>query len=45
MMLETQSLDLYLRFAEKSNNRETKEVLFKIAEEEKEHLAALGNLL
>jgi rubrerythrin len=45
MMLETQALDLYLRFAHKSINAETKEVLFRIAQEEKSHLAALGNLL
>jgi rubrerythrin len=45
MMLETQALDLYLRFAAKSTNTETKDVLFKIAQEEKGHLAALGRLL
>ncbi len=44
MMLETQALDLYLRFSQKTNNTQTKEMLFKIAEEEKGHLAALGNL-
>ena len=45
MTLETQSLDLYLRFSEKSKNKETKDVLLKIAEEEKAHLKSLGNLL
>jgi rubrerythrin len=45
MMLETQALDLYLRFANKSGKAETKEVLFRIAQEEKTHLAALGGLL
>lgn len=45
MMLETQALDLYLRFAAKSTNAETKDVLFKIAQEEKAHLASLGLLL
>ena len=45
MMLETQALALYLRFAVKSTNVETKDVLFKIAQEEKGHLAALGRLL
>ena len=45
MMLETQALDLYLRFADKSTNAETKDVLFRIAQEEKAHLAALGRLL
>jgi rubrerythrin len=45
MMLETQALDLYLRFAAKSTNAETKDVLFKIAQEEKGHLVALGRLM
>jgi rubrerythrin len=45
MMLETQALDLYLRLAAKSTNAETKDVLFKIAREEKGHLAALGRLM
>jgi rhodanese-related sulfurtransferase len=45
MMLETQALDLYLRFADKSREDETKKTLFAIAEEEKAHLAALGRLM
>jgi len=45
MMLETQALDLYLRFAEKSREDQTKEVLFKLADEEKGHLKSLGRLL
>jgi len=45
MMVETQALDLYLRFADKSREDETKKTLFAIAEEEKAHLAALGRLL
>ena len=45
MMLETQGMDLYLRFADKSANPQTKEVLFRVAEEEKAHLTALGHLL
>jgi sulfur-carrier protein adenylyltransferase/sulfurtransferase len=44
MMLETQALDLYLRFAEKSAHEETKKVLFLIADEEKNHLTTLGRL-
>lgn len=44
MMLETQALDLYLRFSQKTDNPHTKEMLFKIADEEKDHLAALGKL-
>ncbi len=45
MMVETQALDLYLRFADKSRDGQTRETLFAIAEEEKAHLAALGRLL
>jgi len=45
MMLETQALDLYLRFAEKSQDRRTQKVLFSIADEEKAHLTSLGALL
>ncbi|MGB6064474.1 MAG: ferritin family protein [Desulfomonilaceae bacterium] len=44
MMLETQALDLYLRFADKSENQKTKEVLYRIGDEEKAHLVALGDL-
>jgi rhodanese-related sulfurtransferase/rubrerythrin len=45
MMLETQALDLYLRFAEKSQEEGTKQVLFTLADEEKMHLKSLGKLL
>jgi rhodanese-related sulfurtransferase/rubrerythrin len=45
MMIETQALDLYLRFAEKSTHNLTKTALFAIADEEKAHLGSLGNLL
>lgn len=45
MMLETQALDLYLRFAEKGTNTKTKKVLLKVGDEEKGHLSALGHLL
>jgi len=45
MMLETQALDLYLRFSQKTDSAETKDVLFKLADEEKAHLAALGRWL
>ena len=45
MMIETQALDLYLRMAQESRRPETREVLFRIAEEEKAHLAALGRWL
>ena len=42
MMLETQALDLYLRFADRSDQPQTKEVLYALAGEEKAHLASLG---
>jgi rubrerythrin len=45
MMLETQALDLYLRFAQKSSHAVSRDVLFKLADEEKAHLEALGRLL
>jgi sulfur-carrier protein adenylyltransferase/sulfurtransferase len=45
LMLETQALDLYLRFAAKIADRETKNVLYRLGDEEKAHLAALGRLL
>jgi hypothetical protein len=45
MMLETQALDLYLRFSDKTAKVRTKDVLLKLADEEKAHLAALGDLL
>jgi sulfur-carrier protein adenylyltransferase/sulfurtransferase len=44
MMLEAQALDLYLRFADKIHDEETKKVLLKISDEEKAHLEALGRL-
>jgi rubrerythrin len=44
MMVETQALDLYIRFAGRTENEQTKQVLYKIADEEKGHLAALGEL-
>ena len=44
MMLEAQALDLYMRFAHKSEKEETKKLLFKIGDEEKAHLKALGKL-
>ncbi|MEJ2715718.1 MAG: ferritin family protein [Deltaproteobacteria bacterium] len=44
MMLEAQALDLYLRFAEKIESGDATEILYKIGDEEKGHLAALGRL-
>jgi len=45
MMLETQALDLYLRLARRSANLLAQTILLAIAEEEKGHLASLGQLL
>ena len=45
MMIETQALDLYLRFADKSLDDRTQSVLFTIANEEKAHLSSLGDLM
>jgi rubrerythrin len=45
MMLEAQAMDLYMRYAEKSEDSEVKKVLFKMANEEKAHLKSLGDLL
>ncbi len=45
MMLETQALDLYLRYSQRAEEKRSKEVLFGIAEEEKAHLKALADLM
>lgn len=45
MMLEAQALDVYSRYAHKSEDGSTRKVLLQIANEEKEHLEALGRLL
>ena len=45
MMLETQAMDLYMRFAQTSENKETQDVLYRIADEEKFHLSSLGKLV
>ena len=45
MMLETQALDLYMRFADKSSDAGSQQVLFTLADEEKAHLEALGQLI
>lgn len=44
MMIETQALDLYLRLAMKISEESSREILYKIADEEKAHLGALGIL-
>jgi rubrerythrin len=45
MMLETQALDLYMRYSRESRDPGSREVLHKLAEEEKSHLSSLGRLL
>mgnify|MGYP005842870749 CR=1 FL=1 len=45
MMLETQALDLYRRFADKAEVEATRDFLTQVAQEEKVHLNMLGNLL
>ena len=45
MMLETQAMDLYMRYSEKSRDEKSRTVLYDIAEEEKVHLKALGRLI
>ncbi len=43
--IEIQALDLYMRYAEKMNDENSKKILYDIAEEEKVHLKELGKLL
>ena len=45
LALEAQALDLYSRFSHQVESPETREVLHRIAQEEKAHLAHLGGLL
>ena len=45
MMLETQALDLYLRYSQKAADDENRRVLYGIAEDEKAHLATLGRMM
>ncbi|MBW2608916.1 MAG: hypothetical protein JRC68_01040 [Deltaproteobacteria bacterium] len=45
MGLETQALDLYMRYSQKATDEKSKGILLEIAEEEKAHLAALGRLM
>jgi rubrerythrin len=44
MMLEAQGMDLYMRYAEKSQEPRVREILFAMADDEKAHLKSLGNL-
>jgi rubrerythrin len=45
MMLETQALDLYLRYSQRISDPKGREILYDIAEEEKTHLRTLGRLM
>ena len=45
MSIEAQALDLYLRASEKAKNEAGKQALIQIANEEKTHLARLGQLM
>jgi len=45
MAIEAQALDLYLRAAEKSKEPEARQVLLKIAEEERSHIDRLGSYI
>jgi rubrerythrin len=45
MTLEAQALDLYMRYAHRSEHHETREILFRTSEEEKTHLREIGSLL
>ncbi len=45
IIVETQALDLYMRYAERMRDEKSKAILYDIAEEEKVHLKELGKLL
>jgi rubrerythrin len=45
MSIEAQALDLYLRVADKIENPDSRQIIEKIAREEKMHLASLGDLM
>jgi rubrerythrin len=45
MMLEAQGMDLYMRYAEKSEDPKVRKILFDMADDEKAHLKSLGNLM
>ena len=45
MMLETQALDLYIRFAGYMENEKSSNLLQQIADDEKAHLKALGEMI
>ena len=45
MSIEAQALDLYQRLSLKVENRQARDIINKIAKEEKAHLASLGKLM
>ena len=45
MTLEAQAMDLYMRYAQRSEDPAVKNLLFDMANEEKAHLKSLGDLL
>ncbi len=45
MMLEAQAMDLYMRYADNCEDPKARDILFKLADEEKAHLKSLGNLM
>ena len=45
MMLEVQAMDLYMRYAAKSEDPQVKDILYKMADEEKAHLKRLADLI
>jgi sulfur-carrier protein adenylyltransferase/sulfurtransferase len=45
LMLESQALDLYLRFSDRVSDSLSKNVLYKIADEEKSHLSVVAKML
>lgn len=45
MMLEAQGMDLYMRYAEKSADKKTRDVFLGLAEDEKTHLRFLATLM
>jgi len=45
MMLETQALDLFSRYLQRSQDFDTRAVLMELAEQEKSHLKYLGELI
>lgn len=45
MMLEAQAMDLYHRYSQKIGAEDARDILYDIAEEEKDHLKRLGQLM